>query len=170
MDDAAAIRSCRSGDANAFRYLVERYQSQAMAHAVAILGNPTDAEDALQEAFLDAYRALDRFDEGRSFYSWFYTILRNRCWKLLGSRNRPDRAAESVEILAASGGNLDQTLALGEALARLQVESREILTLRHLDGLSYEELSVRLGIPIGTVMSRLFYARKQLQATLGGKR
>lgn len=170
LDDAAAIRSCRSGDANAFRYLVERYQNQAMAHAVAILGNPTDAEDALQEAFLDAYRALDRFDEGRSFYSWFYTILRNRCWKLLGSRNRPDRAAENVEILAASGGNLDQTLALGEALARLQVESREILTLRHLDGLSYEELSVRLGIPIGTVMSRLFYARKQLQATLGGKR
>ena len=75
-----------------------------------------------------------------------------------------------MEILAASGGNLDQTLALGEALARLQVESREILTLRHLDGLSYEELSVRLGIPIGTVMSRLFYARKQLQATVGGKR
>jgi RNA polymerase sigma-70 factor, ECF subfamily len=149
---------------------VERYQNQAMAHAVAILGNPTDAEDALQEAFLDAYRALDRFDEGHSFYSWFYTILRNRCWKLLGSRNRPDRAAENVEILAASGGNLDQTLALGEALARLQVESREILTLRHLDGLSYEELSVRLGIPIGTVMSRLFYARKQLHATLGGKR
>jgi len=70
-----------------------------MAHAVAILGNPTDAEDALQEAFLDAYRALDRFDEGRSFYSWFYTILRNRCWKLLGSHNRPDRAAEDVEIL-----------------------------------------------------------------------
>ena len=88
----------------------------------------------------------------------------------MGSHNRQDRAAEDVEILAASGGNLDQTLALGEALARLQVESREILTLRHLDGLSYEELSVRLGIPIGTVMSRLFYARKQLQATLGGKR
>ena len=170
MDDAAAIRSCRSGDANAFRYLVERYQKQAMAHAVAILGNRTDAEDALQEAFLDAYRALDRFDEGRSFYSWFYTILRYRCWKLVGSRNRQDTAAEDVEILAASGVNLDQTLALGEALARLQVESREILTLRHLDGLSYEELSVRLGIPIGTVMSRLFYARKQLQATLGGKR
>ena len=76
MDDAAAIRSCRAGDADAFRYLVERYQKHAMAHAVAILGNRTDAEDALQEAFLDAYRALDRFDEGRSFYSWFYTILR----------------------------------------------------------------------------------------------
>ena len=66
--------------------------------------------------------ALDRFDEARSFYSWFYTILRNRCWKLVGSRNRQDTAAEDVEILAASGVNLDQTLALGEALARLQVE------------------------------------------------
>jgi len=170
LDDAAAIRSCRSGDANAFRFLVERYQNQAMAHAVSILGNRTDAEDALQEAFLDAYRALDRFDEGRSFYPWFYTILRNRCWKLMVSRDRDDQAAQNVEILASSGGNPDRALALEEALARLQAESREILTLRHLDGLSYEELSVRLGIPIGTVMSRLFYARKQLQATLGGKR
>jgi RNA polymerase sigma-70 factor (ECF subfamily) len=149
---------------------VERYQKQAMAHAVAILGNRTDAEDALQEAFLDSYRALDRFEEWRSFYSWFYTILRNRCWKLLSGRNKTDTAAEGVEILAASSDNLDRTLALRQALSRLQAESREILTLRHLDGLSYEELSVRLGIPIGTVMSRLFYARKQLQANLGGKR
>jgi RNA polymerase sigma-70 factor (ECF subfamily) len=149
---------------------VERYQKQAIAHAVAILGNRTDAEDAVQEALLDTYRALGRFDERRSFYSWFYTILRNRCWKVAGNRSRHDTAVEDVEILAAGGGDLEQTLALQEALAGLQAESREILTLRHLDGLSYEELSVRLGIPIGTVMSRLFYARKQLQANLGGKR
>jgi RNA polymerase sigma-70 factor (ECF subfamily) len=170
LDDAAAIRSCRRGDANAFRYLVECYQNQAMAHAVAILGNRTDAEDALQEALLDAYRALDRFDERRSFYPWFYTILRNRCLKLAARRGKQSTSAERVEILAGSGEHLDHTLALEQALSELQPESRELLMLRHLDGLTYEELSSRLGIPVGTVMSRLFYARKQLQASLGGKR
>ena len=67
MDDAAAIRSCRAGEADAFRYLVERYQKHAMAHAVAILGNRTDAEDALQEAFLDAYRLLTALTKGAVF-------------------------------------------------------------------------------------------------------
>ena len=149
---------------------MERYQKQALAHAAAILGNRMEAEDAVQEALLDAYRALGHFDERRGFYPWFYTILRNRCWKVLGNRTKRDTAVEDVEILAGADDNLDRTLAVREALARLPAESREILTLRHLDGLSYEELSVRLEIPIGTVMSRLFYARKQLQMNLGGKR
>jgi RNA polymerase sigma-70 factor (ECF subfamily) len=149
---------------------MERYQNQAMAHSVAILGNRADAEDALQEAFLDAYRALDGFDEKRSFYPWFYTILRNRCWKLAASRGKHSTSIEDLEILTASDENPEQKLALDEALGKLQPESREILTLRHLDGLSYEELSGRLGVPIGTVMSRLFYARKQLQAKLGAQR
>ena len=170
MDDAAAIRSCRRGDADAFRYLVQRYQNQAMAHAAAILGNRTDAEDALQEALLDAYRALDRFDERRSFYPWFYTILRNRCWKLAANRGKESTAADSIAILAASGEHLEGALVLEEGLGKLQPEQREILTLRHLDGLSYAELSSHLGIPLGTVMSQLFYARKQLRANLGGKR
>ena len=86
MDDAAAIRSCRGGDATAFRYLVERYQKQALAHAVAILGNRTDAEDALQQAFLDAYRALDRFDERRSF---LHLVLHDSQESLLEAGGQP---------------------------------------------------------------------------------
>jgi RNA polymerase sigma-70 factor (ECF subfamily) len=170
LDDAAAIRSCRGGDADAFRHLVERYQNQALAHAAAILGNRTDAEDALQEALLDAYRALDRFDERRSFYPWFYTILRNRCWKLAANRGKESTAADSLAILAASRDHPpEHALALDEALGKLPPESRELLTLRHLDGLSYEELSRWLEIPVGTVMSRLFHARKHLRTNLGGK-
>ena len=118
---------------------------------------------------LDVYRALDRFDERRSFYPWFYTILRNQCLKLAARRGKQSSSHDSVEILAASVEHPEHARALRQALEELQPESREILTLRHLDGLSYEELAGRLGIPVGTVMSRLFYARKRLQANLGGK-
>jgi RNA polymerase sigma-70 factor, ECF subfamily len=170
LDDAAAIRDCRRGESSAFRYLVERYQNQAMAHAMAILQNRSDAEDALQDALLDAYRALNRFDEQRSFYPWFYTILRNRCLKLAARRSGQTASSEAVEILAGAAADLENTQILGQALKRLPPESREILVLRHLDGLTYQELAERLGIPVGTVMSRLFYARKQLQTNLGGKR
>ena len=120
-----------------------------MGHALAILGHRQDAEDALQEAFLATYRALGSFDDNRRFYP----------------------ALETVEILASTGGGtVEDRLALEEALGCLSPQSREILMLRHLDGLSYEELAARLELPAGTVMSRLFYSRKELREQLGGKR
>jgi RNA polymerase sigma-70 factor (ECF subfamily) len=143
-----------------------------MGHAIAILRNRQDAEDALQEAFVAAYRALDSFDDGRRFYPWFYTILRNCCWKLAARQGKQEASAlEAVEILASKGGgSVEERLALEQALSELSPESREVLTLQHLDGLSYEELAGRLEIPAGTVMSRLFYARKELRERLGGRR
>ena len=86
--DLEAIRRWRDGDADAFRALVERYEREAIAHARSILGHREDALDMVQEAFFDAYRALDRFDCQREFYPWFYVILRNRCYQLLKSREK----------------------------------------------------------------------------------
>lgn len=151
---------------------MERYQTEAMGHAFAILGHRQDAEDALQEAFLSSYRALGSFDDNREFYPWFYTILRNCCWKLAARRGRRESSTlETIEILASSGGgSVEDQLALEQALRSLSPQSREILTLRHLDGLSYDELAARLDLPAGTVMSRLFYARKELRSQLGGRR
>lgn len=169
MDDAAAIEKCRNGDREAFRFLVERYQKQAVAHSTAILGNREDALDAAQEAFIDAFQALGRFDTTRRFYPWFYVLLRNRCFKMT-ARRRPAEDIEETEILQAQTGvSPEERFALEKALLSLAKEDREIITLKYLDGLSYEELAGRLQIPRGTVMSRLFYARKQLQAKLGGK-
>ena len=172
LDDVAAIRSCRQGDANAFRHLVERYQVEAMGHAIAILGNRQDAEDALQEAFVATYRALDRFEESRRFYPWFYTILRNCCWKLAALRGKRGASSlDTIQILASTAdGSVEDRMALEQALRELSPQSREVLTLRHLDGLSYEELARRLEVPAGTVMSRLFHARKELREQLGGTR
>lgn len=167
MDDATAIKECSKGDTGAFRYLVERYQNQAVGHAAAILGNASDAQDAVQEAFIDAYRALSRFDPQRRFYPWFYTLLRNRCLKAFRDRRNESVPLDGFDIAAPAAEGSAQ---LRAALAEISPEDREILTLRHMDGLSYDELAERLGIPRGTVMSRLFYARNRLREKLGGVR
>lgn len=169
MDDASAIEKCRKGEREAFRFLVERYQAQAVGHAVAILGNREDAQDAVQEAFVDAFRAINRFEAAQRFYPWFYVLLRNRCFKMT-RRKRPAEDFEETEILAAQTGvPPEERLALEKALLSLSAEDREIIVFKYFDGLSYEELAQHLQIPRGTVMSRLFYARKQLQAKLSGK-
>ena len=161
MDDQVAIERCRRGERDAFRFLVERYQSQAIGHAVAILRNREDALDCLQEAFLDAFQALSRFDTGRSFYPWFYILPRNRCYKL-ANRRREGTPLEEVTLLAPGGENPE----LEQALQSLNAEDRELITLRHLDGLSYAEIAERLEIPVGTVMSRLYHARRKMRAKL----
>lgn len=169
MDDRAAIRKCLMGDRDAFHHLVKSYQNQAIAHAVAILNNRQDASDAVQEALVDAFRSLEHFDQTRKFYPWFYVLLRNRCFKMTAKR-RITEDIENAEILAPKMGlPLEEKFALERALRSLSFEDREIVTLKYLDGLSYDELAERLQIPRGTVMSRLFYARKQLQAKLTGK-
>ncbi|HEX8564781.1 MAG TPA: sigma-70 family RNA polymerase sigma factor [Pyrinomonadaceae bacterium] len=169
MDDTAAIEKCLEGEKDAFRFLVERYQSQAAVHAVAIFGNRDDALDAVQEAFVDAYRALKNFDRSRRFYPWFYVLLRNRCFKLM-AKSRKTESIEETEILAPQADlPREERLALETALRALSAEDREIIILKYLEGLSYDEIAEHLEIPKGTVMSRLFYARKQLQARLTGK-
>ena len=161
MEDAVAIERCRRGEGEAFRFLVERYQSQAIGHAMAILRNREDALDCLQEAFLDAFQALSRFDASRRFYPWFYILLRNRCYKL-ANRRREGTPLDEVTLLAPAGENPE----LEHALNSLAAEDRELITLRHLDGLSYAELAEHLEIPVGTVMSRLYHARRKMRDRL----
>jgi RNA polymerase sigma-70 factor, ECF subfamily len=168
MDDAEAIKSCQKGDREAFRHLVERYQRRAVAHAMALLLNRDDAEDAVQEAFIDAFKAIGTFDTSRTFYQWFYVLLRNRCYKLTAKR-RPTESLEEVLLLATQQGMTEDTrIALENALQSLTREEREIVSLKYFSGFSYDELATQLQIPRGTVMSRLFYARKRLQSELAG--
>lgn len=169
MKDNEAIDRCKKGETDCFRFLVERYQRQAVGHAAAILGSLEDAKDAVQEAFIDAYRTLSRFDTGRRFYPWLYVLIRNRCFKALAAR-KPAENIDEVEILAhPAGTGPEERIGLERALRELAPEEREIITLKYLDGLTYNEIAEYLGIPNGTVMSRLFYARRGLQARLAGK-
>ncbi len=169
MDDLTAIEKCLNGENDAFRHLVENYQRQANGHAVAILANREDAADAVQEAFIDAFRSLKSFDKARRFYPWFYVLLRNRCYKMTAKR-RESENIENFEFLAErTGVSAEETIALEKALLSLSDEEREIVTLKYLDGFSYDELAEYLEIPKGTVMSRLFNARKKLQTKLTAK-
>lgn len=169
MDDSATVRQCLAGDPDAFRTLVERYQGRALGHALAITGDRDAAQDAVQDAFLAAYRGLRTFDPARAFYSWFYAILRNGCYKRL-ARRRGDLVddAARLDLLEAPTLPPDERLAIERALAALSPADREIVMLRHFDGLSYAELALSLGIPVGTVMSRLFNARRRLRDGLSG--
>jgi RNA polymerase sigma-70 factor, ECF subfamily len=168
MDDPTAIRNCQAGDQEAFRHLVERYQDQAIGHAIAILGNREDALDALQDAFLDAFRGLRKFDVGCRFYPWFYVILRNCCFKLAARRKRQALgSSEEIGILATTPSlRPEETFLLEQVMLELKPEERELITLKHLDGLSYDELAARLDVPLGTIMSRLYHARKKLRDKL----
>ena len=168
MDDAAAARACRAGDRETFGHLVARYQNRALAHARVLTRNDADAADATQDAFVDAFRNIDGFDPARPFYAWFYVLLRNRCFKQRqrrGTRSESGLVPDSAVAPAVSVGGLD----VRRALDRLAPDDAELVVLKHIEGWTYDELSAALGIPRGTVMSRLYTARQRLLAMLSGE-
>ena len=168
MDDAAATRACRTGNLDAFRHFVDRYQNRALAHARLLTRNEADAADATQEAFIDAFRGLDGFDPARQFYPWFYVLLRNRCFK---QRSRRATRAESglLPVSRVEPGVSEEQLDLWRAIDRLTPDEAELVVLKHLEGWTYDQLAAALDIPRGTVMSRLFAARQRLQRSLSGE-
>jgi len=164
--DETVIRSFQAGDRDALKLLVQNHEVAAQSHAMVILRNREDALDAVQDAFLDVYRGLDRFDVARPFLPWFYTILRNRCYKLLSKRKKNTTKSLDAMDVAILEVHDAETNAVESALATLSPQDREVLTLKHLDGLTYKELAERMEIPIGTVMSRLYDARRRLREKL----
>ena len=172
MDDAAATRACRTGNVDAFRHFVDRYQSRALAHAWLLTRNEADAADATQEAFVDAFRNVGTFDPARHFYAWFYVLLRNRCFK---QRSRRGTRWESGIVSPTDADRgvsprvTEQHLDLWRAIENLAPDDAELVILKHIEGWTYEELSTALRLPRGTVMSRLYGARQRLLKTLSGE-
>jgi RNA polymerase sigma-70 factor, ECF subfamily len=168
MDDRAASRACVAGEIDAFRHFVDQYQGRALAHARLLTRNEADAADATQEAFVDAFRNLKAFDPAREFYPWFYVLLRNRCLKQRSRRGtRWESGAEQPERTTA--GLSEEHLDLWRAIERLSADEAELIVLKHIEGWTYEELSKSLGVPRGTLMSRLFAARQRLLTVLSGE-
>ena len=171
------VRKCKSGGSRFYEPLVRAYEPAALRVATAMLGNLEDARDALQEAFVKAYDSLHRFDLQRPFGPWFFQILRNQCRDMLRSRQarfRMETLAERLELKPADaeGGpeRAHQRSAAREllwrALERVGEDHREILVLKELQGLRYEDIAQILDIPEGTVASRLFHARRALKEAL----
>jgi RNA polymerase sigma-70 factor (ECF subfamily) len=184
-DDLSLVEKARAGEADAFRALVVRYQRKVYALALGIVKDPDLAWDVAQEAFVRVHRALPEFEGKSSFSTWLFRIAthlgidavrRERTSRKadLDDVAETDVAGAGEGILATALGNdprenlMRRELAdkIQAALETLPEKHRTILVLRELEGLSYEELAARLGIHKGTVMSRLFHARKKMQAAL----
>jgi len=170
--ERSAILMCQKGSRDAFGTIVKRYMRRAYLAAVALVGNREDAMDISQEAFVKAYRAIRRFDPDRPFYPWFLRILRNQCFDWLRKRRaRPagDLVADlpdgrmNPEVLARKDEIREE---VWNGVRQLAERDREIIVLRHFQHLSYAEIAETLGIPQGTVMSRLFTARSRLRELL----
>ncbi len=163
----------KKGDKGAFEKIVRATMKRAYAVALGLVGNADDAHDLSQEAYIAAHRARKTFDVDRPFFPWFYRVLKNRCLNYLKKRAR--RREISLDVLEerAGRGCADGELLRKEriemvwkALFTLSAEHREILVLRNFEELSYSEISGVLGVPEGTVMSRLYYARQALLEAL----
>jgi len=178
--DALLVRRAKAGDTRAFGALVERYMRRAYYSALGLVGSPEDAMDLSQEAFVRAFRARQTIDPERPFYAWLYQIIRRLCFN--HTRDRRTRrhgidAAEEwlVDQAEARTAGLNPERALEaedarrrvrKALAELPERDREVLVLKEFEGLRYREIAEVIGVPIGTVMSRLYTARRRLAQAL----
>jgi RNA polymerase sigma-70 factor, ECF subfamily len=182
-DDRTLVKAAQTGDAQAFRALVQRYQRRVVQLALAMTKDADEAMDIAQETFVRVHRYLPSFKGDSSFFTWTYRIAMNLCLDAQRRKGRLERVdveqGDEAEIEAAMdppsaalAGPQRQALnaelrdRIAEALASLSENHRAILLLREVEGLSYEDLAKVLGIRKGTVMSRLFHARLKMQNKL----
>lgn len=187
MDDLALVDAARAGDTNAFTALVVRYQRKVYAVALGIVRDPDLAWDVSQEAFVRVHGHLEGFKGESSFQTWVMRIVSHLAIDSLRRerKNRRDQLEDiNEEVIGEAGeGILSTPLGNDPAATLLRRElsgqmqaaldglpeiHRTVLVLRELEGLTYEELAERLGVQKGTVMSRLFHARRKMQAALQG--
>jgi RNA polymerase sigma factor (sigma-70 family) len=181
--ELALVDRAKEGDLGAFDELVRRHQQRVYATVYHMTSNHEDANDIAQETFIKAYQALKSFKAGSSFYTWLYRIAVNRTINFLKQRkhkghlslndldfnaeNDPDLVALVSEDTPRRGSSLKELQEkLNEAMQRLSEEHRLVVALHDVQGLSHEEISRITECNVGTVRSRLFYARQQLQAHL----
>ena len=176
QEESALIERVLAGDAEAFEPLVLEHQTNVYRLALRLTGNEADAADAAQDAFLKAYASLATFRGESRFSVWLYRLTNNVCIDLLRRRRdavplqtEDDEGSETELPLPderwdpeALAQRAEDVRAVRAAIAALPADCREILTLREIGGLSYEELAASLGLELGTVRSRLNRARKKL--------
>ena len=183
-DEAALIQSSLSGDSSAFGVLAQRYQDRLYSAMIPVVGSADEAEDVVQEAMIQAYLKLDTFQHNSRFFTWLYRIavnstlsqLRRQRLRSFLSLDQLDTEApvakEVLDALTDKSGADRATFAqelqekLNDALQRLSIKHRTVVTLFEIDGLNHQEIAEVMECSEGTVRSRLHYAKQQLQAEL----
>jgi len=183
-DDATLVRQAQAGDRKAFDVLVNRYRDRVYGLIWNMVRNNADALDLTQDAFVKAWLALPRFEARSAFYTWLYRISHNVTYDWLRKR-KIERVGEFDETIELHGIEASASTApapvlrpderlrqqdyrdvIEQALGQLSADHRQVVLLREVQGLKYEEIAESMGCSTGTVMSRLFYARKKLQESL----
>lgn len=175
--DAAAedalLAGCRRGDVAAFERLYARHGTRMKSVARNLLSGESDAEDAVQEAFLKIYRGAAEFRGGAALSTWIYRILVNTCYDILRRRRRRPEdaldtpAGEDSAALPAPAGDHPLRMAIEQGLARLRPRHRDVFLLSAVEGFSHREIAAVLDIPEGTSRTLLFEAKRRLQELLG---
>src|SRR5262245_40053906 len=175
----AWIRAAVAGDAGAYRKLVESHMRAVYALGYRLLSNADDADDVAQETFVRAYRALDRYDERYSFYTWLRAIATRVALNEIAKRKRrrtdrgqafetaSDTVADDRADAVAARADVELRARVQTGLAALPEEYRAVLVLRAEQQMSYAEIAAALDVPVGTVMSRLHRGRALLRRALG---
>jgi RNA polymerase sigma-70 factor (ECF subfamily) len=175
--EAEWVRLAKAGDKAAFGELVRAYMRQAYYVALGFLGNHDDALDASQEAFVKAYAALKDFDRSRRFFTWYYAILRNHCLNMIRRKSIRPISFSALERGEHEHQSSDQSsedelirsethaLVWG-ALWKLGPDDRQLIVARDILGTPYALLAELLEVPLGTVMSRLYHARRRLRSAV----
>jgi len=184
-DDLRLVALAQKGDMRAYDTLVTRHRGRIFAMIRNMIHQEADAWDLAQEVFIKAWQALPRFEAKARFSTWLYRIshnvvydwVRKRKIESVGELNdeifEKDRIDPASSTTPSGGESPDSSMSLGElrvkieiALSKLSAEHREVVILKDVQGLSYKEIADVMGSTLGTVMSRLFYARQKLQALL----
>jgi RNA polymerase sigma-70 factor (ECF subfamily) len=185
--DRLLVERAQTGDHAAFRQLFDRYHKRAYSVAYGVLKNRHDAMDVVQEGFVKVHKHLASFQGSSSFYTWLYRIVMNLAIDQL-RRRKTSRPVEYDDAIAREGDGTNEAILprmadanprkaairreliekIDAALAELPEYHRQVILLREIEGLSYEEMAEVLEVPKGTIMSRLFHARKKMQAALAG--
>jgi RNA polymerase sigma factor (sigma-70 family) len=183
VEEQELVKRARQGDLSAYDDLVRRYQERIYATLYHMTSNHEDANDLAQEAFIKAFQALKTFKGGSSFYTWVYRIAVNKTINFLKQRkNRSQMSLNDLDFNAEHDPDLVALVSektprraadlaelqekLNEAMQTLSEAHRLVVTLHDVQGLSHEEIAKIMDCNIGTVRSRLFYARQQLQGQL----
>ncbi len=184
LSDSDLVDLVQGGDATAFRGLVERFQGRIYAHIYGMIRNREEARDLTQEAFVKAYRNIGGFRREASFTTWLYRIASNvtidhirkhrrvrmsEFDERIGHQDQGDEVWDPDHLRRSPGKDLERAQLyqrIMDAMQKLSDDQRQVVLLREIEGFSYREIAETMGIPEGTVMSRLFYARKKLQALL----
>ncbi len=183
-EDEALVRAAQKGDMRAFEELVARHRDKIYARAFSMMRNTEEAIDLSQEAWVKAWQRLNQFQGTASFVTWMTRIVINLCLDQLRKLKR--LRAESIEQLDEDLGGVERQmpvvtsnpterlerselrLRIDKALGQLSYEHRTVLILHEFEDLEYKEIAKRMGCSIGTVMSRLFYARRKMAVLLAG--